>query len=832
MLLARCRGKEHKEENFRGIGIPSWTRARRRTRASRRTIFSARIEPIGSKRREVSKYPSANGGRGRRGVGCCLTGFNGRRSLRRSYRWVKSGGTTQGQSAPPVHASSRIRPSAALLKRLHQCNVAGEINSEAEKSKGGGKKEDADRPLCSSALTNPPEEGEDIFFDSLDYLSASFRSVPSEETSTRKSEIEFKNFGCEVWTSELRSIRERRESFLYKMGFAELVPSDSRCSQGTRQECCGGSLQQPELGRIRENGDAVLDSSASGSERKEGDGHFVRDLDRDKFELGQDRQSSMSQREVDSTGGMKWDEFGMSHGLSHSVQQLVQKENLGCEGRHGGGISTRQKTFKSGWWKDLLRMRQSGEFSECNLSVHDAEEHKAGTTKMRRHGKSCTEFAALNVDQEFQAHKGSIWTMKFSPDGRYLATGGEDCVVRVWRVVEMETSCKVLSANLGKVKEFKLIPKSRCFDLGMVVIPRKAFKLEETPLHEFHGHTSDVLAFSWSKSNCLLTSSKDKTVRLWQVGLDFCLGVFRHNNYVTCVQFNPADDGYFISGSIDGKVRIWRISESRVVDWVDIRDIITAVCFRSNGQGFVVGSITGSCRFYYLSGNGLQLDAELNIQGKKKVSSKRITGFQFTPEDPERLMITSADSKVRIVHGSDVIHKYGGRRKSKSQLSASFTSDGRYIVSTGDDSRVYIWNYHSDALSSKATKSTHSCEYFFSKDASIAIPWPGMDNQVPGSSLQSQKILEPLACVRESERSCLGSWFFADCSTRPSATWPEEKLGLWGEDAGAINVSPRGGYGDHQHDLKLFSPAAWSRVIVTAGHDGIIRSFHNWGVAN
>ncbi|MQL98771.1 hypothetical protein Taro_031488 [Colocasia esculenta] len=164
---------------------------------------------------------------------------------------------------------------------------------------------------------------------------------------------------------------------------------------------------------------------------------------------------------------------------------------------------------------------------------------------------------------------------------------------------------------------------------------------------------------------------------------------------------------------------------------------------------------------------------------------------KFTPEDPERLMSTSAHSKVRIVHGSDVIHKYGGRRKSKSQLSASFTSDGRYIVSTGDDSRVYIWNYQSDALSSKATKSTHSCEYFFSKDASIAIPWPGMDDQVPGSSLQSQKIIDPLACVRESERSCLGAWFFADCSRRPSATWPEEKLGVWREDAGAINVYPR-----------------------------------------
>jgi len=53
---------------------------------------------------------------------------------------------------------------------------------------------------------------------------------------------------------------------------------------------------------------------------------------------------------------------------------------------------------------------------------------------------------------------------------------------------------------------------------------------------------------------------------------------------VTCVQFNPVDDTHFISGSIDGKVRIWGISENHVVDWADVRDIITALCYRPDGE--------------------------------------------------------------------------------------------------------------------------------------------------------------------------------------------------------------------------------------------------------
>ncbi|RYR78027.1 hypothetical protein Ahy_A01g002758 isoform C [Arachis hypogaea] len=49
---------------------------------------------------------------------------------------------------------------------------------------------------------------------------------------------------------------------------------------------------------------------------------------------------------------------------------------------------------------------------------------------------------------------------------------------------------------------------------------------------------------------------------------------------VTCIQFNPVDENYFSSGSIDVKVRIWGMHEERVVDWADIRDVITAISYQ------------------------------------------------------------------------------------------------------------------------------------------------------------------------------------------------------------------------------------------------------------
>ncbi|KAI3692567.1 hypothetical protein L6452_32384 [Arctium lappa] len=93
------------------------------------------------------------------------------------------------------------------------------------------------------------------------------------------------------------------------------------------------------------------------------------------------------------------------------------------------------------------------------------------------------------------------------------------------------------------------------------------------------------------------------------------------SNYVTCVQFNPVDESYFISQSIDGKVWIWSIGSSKVVDWTDIREIITAVTYNPDRKGGIIGSMTVCCRFFSLSGffeelDALEADMGLEITGE------------------------------------------------------------------------------------------------------------------------------------------------------------------------------------------------------------------------
>lgn len=51
-----------------------------------------------------------------------------------------------------------------------------------------------------------------------------------------------------------------------------------------------------------------------------------------------------------------------------------------------------------------------------------------------------------------------------------------------------------------------------------------------------------------------------------------------------CLDFNPVDDKYFISGSLDNKIRIWNIPEHRVIDWTDMREMVTACTYTGDGS--------------------------------------------------------------------------------------------------------------------------------------------------------------------------------------------------------------------------------------------------------
>ncbi|WOG82122.1 hypothetical protein DCAR_0101284 [Daucus carota subsp. sativus] len=642
---------------------------------------------------------------------------------------------------------------------------------------------------------------EEVYFESVDYLS-------SEESVVEREDLGYLELGYEVWMSEPQSVNERRGNFIKEMGLREL--SSSPESGSDRMRDCGGAVS----------------SSCALSFRSVED--IMACIERDWSSGGNCMVDELDQSQMDSC--LASDRENVE--VSVSAEQVGHRapENHLCENED---FPVDQKRARSLWksFKSKFKRNLGSDVKSVT------ERPKSSRLKVQKNNKKCREMSAVYVGQKFHAHEGLIWTMKFSPDGQYLASGGEDGVVRIWRITTTCTSCKKLGIECDDQERYgKSGSGLKKLNHTSVFIPDTNFQMEELPVQELHGHTSDILDLAWSNSNHLLSSSKDKTVRLWKLGHDKCLGVFNHKNYVTCTQFNPVDENYFISGSIDGKVRIWGVHEKRVVDWADVRDVITAICYHPNGKHFAVGSLSGTCRFYDASGNDLLVAAEFQVQGKKRCSGNRITGIQFTEEDSQKVMITSEDSKIRVFDGIDIIHKYRGLSKSGSQMSASFTSSGKHIISVGEDSHIYVWNYDDEGVTTKHPRSVRSCEHFFCEGVSVAVPWSNREINQKASdcheySMPKQDIQDSTIGIRDSERFSLANWFFMDGSFRGTATWPEERLPLWELPALKQNHELFDNDQPYQQpNHHNISHDTWGLVIVTAGSDGMIRTFHNYGM--
>ncbi|KAL9056769.1 MAG: hypothetical protein Q9162_002740 [Coniocarpon cinnabarinum] len=332
----------------------------------------------------------------------------------------------------------------------------------------------------------------------------------------------------------------------------------------------------------------------------------------------------------------------------------------------------------------------------------------------------------------------AVWALEVSKDGRFLASAGQDHLIRIW---------PILSSSQDRT-QFSKDEDAHMSDGKSHHLSAPVFK--DQPLRTFTGHTGDVLSLSWSKNNFLLSSSIDKTVRLWHVSRCECLCAFKHGDFVTSVAFHPSDDRFFLAGSLDAKLRLWSIPDKAVAYWNQAPEMITSVAFSPDGKQAMAGTLSGLCLFYETE--SLRYQAQLHVKSRtgKNAKGSKITGIKamhITPAGVNRssssihkltdikVLITSNDSRIRMYNLRDksLEMKFKGHENLSSQIHACFSDDGRYVISGSEDKKVYIWSTStSDATEvSNARKDHWPLEVFeaHSANSTCAIFLPQRSRQ-------------------------------------------------------------------------------------------------------
>ncbi|XP_046396357.1 WD repeat-containing protein 44 isoform X2 [Ischnura elegans] len=300
----------------------------------------------------------------------------------------------------------------------------------------------------------------------------------------------------------------------------------------------------------------------------------------------------------------------------------------------------------------------------------------------------------------------AIWCMKFSWCGRLLASAGQDRVLRIWVLrsawpyfQDMRTKYNAEKVSPTPSQE-SLVSQQSSSEEQQSSPPTDAGSgpFVSRPFCTYAGHTSDLLDVSWSKNYFILSSSMDKTVRLWHISRKECLCCFQHIDFVTAIVFHPRDDRYFLSGSLDGKLRLWNIPDKKVAVWNEVEGqtkLITAANFCQNGKFAVVGSYDGRCIFY--TTEQLRYHTQIHVRSTRGKNSKgrKISGIEPMPGE-DKILVTSNDSRIRLYDLRDLnlSCKYKGYVNVSSQIKASFSHDGKYIVSGSENQCIYVWKTH------------------------------------------------------------------------------------------------------------------------------------------
>ena len=349
--------------------------------------------------------------------------------------------------------------------------------------------------------------------------------------------------------------------------------------------------------------------------------------------------------------------------------------------------------------------------------------------------------ANIREVNQFSGHQGWVKSASFSPDGHYLATAGDDGMVKIWHTsqglidewqsgqdevwrisfssqgnelvtVGEDGTTKLWDVSGKLIREWEgeessVISVDFSADGQYIAVGREDSKVivwsrtgkEILRLEEAHsGGVVTSLSFH-PQENKIITAGENGQAILWnlkgqKISEPFVLG---KEKAIFSVDFSP-DGRYLALAGENGQATLWNLATGKQVSLQGHRGLVLSISFSPDSQEVITGGEDGNVRFWDLSGE--EIDEPFSI-------GKSLIFYADFSVDGDQIVTTDSDGKARLW----LRHK---RQFAQSELqfnteqdgitSMDLTPDGKYLFTAGVDGTVKKWDLLGNQVSQFANE--------------------------------------------------------------------------------------------------------------------------------
>jgi WD40 repeat protein len=283
-------------------------------------------------------------------------------------------------------------------------------------------------------------------------------------------------------------------------------------------------------------------------------------------------------------------------------------------------------------------------------------------------------------------HPASVDSVAFSPDGRLLATAGEDHMVRLWDVATKRRVAS-LAGHTDIVRQVAFSRDGRLLVSGSWDRSVRLWDVAtRRPIAALKGHKYRIHAVAFSPDGKTVASGcndvRDRTVRLWDVASRRQIALLPgFDGSLHSIAFSPGGK-LLATGDNEGPILLRELPTRRVIAILKGHtEPVFVVQFSPDGRLLASGSSDGTAKLW-------------DVAGRREIATlggfpEIVGGLAFSPDG--RLLATGAGGTLQVWDAATrrALTTLLGHADPIREI--AFSPDGRTLATAGRDQTARLW---------------------------------------------------------------------------------------------------------------------------------------------